>query len=119
MRIYIFKSETRGDLRAFAGDLRGSRLPQKHGPWTATGAIGPDNAPQLLSARDRRSNRCGGISALAPEENRSGGLTRIPSNLSKTANMTAPTSRHGYRNGLDRGMSAFITGSGSHAGAGG
>ena len=45
MRIYIFKSETRGDLRAFAGDLRGSRLPQKHGPWTATGAIGPDNAP--------------------------------------------------------------------------
>ena len=45
MRIYIFKSETRGDLRAFAGDLRGSKLPQKHGPWTATGAIGPDNAP--------------------------------------------------------------------------
>jgi hypothetical protein len=34
MRIYIFKSETRGGLRAFAG-----------GPWTATGAIGPDNAP--------------------------------------------------------------------------
>jgi hypothetical protein len=28
MRIYIFKSETRKDLRAFAGDLAGSRLPQ-------------------------------------------------------------------------------------------
>jgi hypothetical protein len=45
MRIYIFKSETRGGLRAFAGDLTGSKLPQNHGPWTATGAIGPDNAP--------------------------------------------------------------------------
>ena len=45
MRIYIFKSETRGGLRAFAGDLVGSKLPQSHGPWTATGAIGPDNAP--------------------------------------------------------------------------
>ena len=45
MRIYIFKSETRKGLQAFAGDLTGSRLPQHHGPWTATGAIGPDNAP--------------------------------------------------------------------------
>ena len=45
MRIYIFKSETRKDLRAFAADLAGSKLPQNHGPWTATGAIGPDNAP--------------------------------------------------------------------------
>ena len=45
MRIYIFKSETRGGLRAFAGDLTGSKLPQNHGPWTATGAIGPDNTP--------------------------------------------------------------------------
>jgi len=45
MRIYIFKSETRKDLRAFAADLAGSKLPQNHGPWTSTGAIGPDNAP--------------------------------------------------------------------------
>jgi hypothetical protein len=45
MRIYIFKSETRSDLRAFAGDLMGSKLPENHGPWTATGAIAPDNAP--------------------------------------------------------------------------
>ena len=45
MRIYIFKSETRSDLRAFAGDLMGSKLPENHGPWTATGAIGPDKAP--------------------------------------------------------------------------
>ena len=45
MRIYIFKSETRKDLHAFAADLMGSKLPERHGPWTVTGAIGPDNAP--------------------------------------------------------------------------
>jgi len=27
MRIYIFKSETRKDLRAFAGDLTGQQTP--------------------------------------------------------------------------------------------
>ena len=52
MRIYIFKSETRKNLRAFAGDLVGSRLPQHHGPWTATGAIGPDSAPPYNFSRD-------------------------------------------------------------------
>jgi hypothetical protein len=52
MRFYIFKSETRKDLRAFAGDLAGSRLPQNHGPWTATGAIGPDSAPPYNFSRD-------------------------------------------------------------------
>jgi hypothetical protein len=52
MRIYIFKSETRGDLRAFAGDLVGSRLPQHHGPWTAIGAIAPGNAPPHNLSRD-------------------------------------------------------------------
>jgi hypothetical protein len=45
VRIYIFKSETRKDLHAFAADLMGSKLPERHGPWTVTGAIGPDNAP--------------------------------------------------------------------------
>jgi hypothetical protein len=45
MRIYIFKSETRKDLRAFAADLAGSKLPERHGPWIVTGAIGPNNAP--------------------------------------------------------------------------
>ena len=54
MRIYIFKSETRGGLRAFAGDLMGSKLPQSHGPWTATGAIGPDNAS--LGARSKKQS---------------------------------------------------------------
>jgi hypothetical protein len=45
MRIYIFKSETRKDLRAFAGDLDGSMLPASHGPWTATGTVAPEKSP--------------------------------------------------------------------------
>ena len=52
MRIYIFKSETRTGLRAFAGDPTGSKLPQNHGPWTATGVIGPDKAPPYNLSRD-------------------------------------------------------------------
>jgi hypothetical protein len=52
MRLYIFKSETRKGLQAFAGDLTGNRLPQAHGPWTATGAIGPYNAPPYKFSRD-------------------------------------------------------------------
>lgn len=52
MRIYIFKSETRKGLHAFAADLMGSRLPQQHGPWIATGAIGPGNAPPYNLSRD-------------------------------------------------------------------
>jgi hypothetical protein len=45
MRIYMFKSETQHKLQAFAGDLLGSQLPERHGPWTAIGAVGPDSAP--------------------------------------------------------------------------
>jgi hypothetical protein len=52
MRIYIFKSETRKGLQAFAGDLVGSRLPQNHGPWTVTGAIGPDSVAPHNFSRD-------------------------------------------------------------------
>jgi hypothetical protein len=52
MRIYVFKSETRGGLQAFADDLIGSKLPPNHGPWTAIGAIGPDNAPHHKFSRE-------------------------------------------------------------------
>jgi hypothetical protein len=45
MRIYIFKSESNKGLHAFASDLSGGKLPKSHGPWTATGVIGPDKAP--------------------------------------------------------------------------
>ena len=44
MRIYIFKSETRKELRAFAGDPGDSKLPSPHGPWTVTGVVAPERA---------------------------------------------------------------------------
>ena len=52
MRLYIFKSETRKGLLAFAGDLAGSRLPRQLGPWTGTGAVGPEKAPPHNFSRD-------------------------------------------------------------------
>lgn len=39
MRLFIFKSETTENLRAFAADLIGSRLPSQFKPWTAIGAV--------------------------------------------------------------------------------
>jgi len=52
MRIFIFKSETRKGLLAFAGDPAGSKLPQGHGPWTVTGVVGADRAPPHNFSRD-------------------------------------------------------------------
>lgn len=52
MRLYIFKSETRNELCAFADDMRGSKLPAKHGPWTATGIVGEHNAPPHNMSRE-------------------------------------------------------------------
>jgi hypothetical protein len=67
MHIYIFKSETRKELRAFAGDPMGSKLPQNHGPWTVTGVVGPHKAPPHNFSRNviGRSNRRRRISTLA------------------------------------------------------
>ena len=45
MRIFIFKSEARPDLHAFAAELDGSRLPKQFRPWHAVGAIAPDSNP--------------------------------------------------------------------------
>jgi hypothetical protein len=45
MNIYIFKSEAKSELRAFAGDAEGSRLPDQFRPWHAVGVIRPDRAP--------------------------------------------------------------------------
>ena len=53
MRIFIFKSETRTDLRAFGGDLAGLRLPDKFKPWRAVGAIAPNrDFPYKISRAD-------------------------------------------------------------------
>ncbi len=45
MRLYVFKSDAAGELRAFTGDLAGSRLPERFRPWHAVGAVAPDAAP--------------------------------------------------------------------------
>lgn len=62
MRIFIFKSETSPDLRAFGGDLAGARLPSQFRPWRAVGAIAPDREPPYnLSRRviETAINDCG------------------------------------------------------------
>ncbi|MGO9743854.1 MAG: hypothetical protein ACLPN5_20530 [Roseiarcus sp.] len=33
MRIFVFESQTRQGLHAFAGDIAGSKLPDRVGPW--------------------------------------------------------------------------------------
>jgi hypothetical protein len=62
MRIFIFKSETRPELRAFGGDLAGSRLPVQFRPWHAVGSIAPEgDFPYKLSRQAIESaiNDCG------------------------------------------------------------
>jgi len=50
MNIYIFKSEAKNELRAFAGDAGGSRLPPQFRPWHAVGVVGAGKAlPHKLS----------------------------------------------------------------------
>ena len=39
MQIYMFTSQSTANLRAFAGDAEGSKLPPRHGPWNADGTI--------------------------------------------------------------------------------
>jgi hypothetical protein len=60
MRLYIFKSETTKDLRAFAGEPSGSKLPSNHGPWTVTGVVRADRAPPHKFSRDAIEEAIGG-----------------------------------------------------------
>ena len=41
MRIYVFRSDANGELRAFTDDLIGSKLPAQFAPWRTTGTIAP------------------------------------------------------------------------------
>ena len=52
MRIYIFKSEAVGHLRAFAGDREGERLPSQFRPWHAIGVVAADRDPPHKLPRD-------------------------------------------------------------------
>lgn len=45
MRIFMFASQSRDDLHAFAGDESGSKLPAKYGPWGLTGTLNSREAP--------------------------------------------------------------------------
>lgn len=45
MRLYVFRSDANGELWAFAGDITGSKLPERFRPWHAVGAVAPDAAP--------------------------------------------------------------------------
>jgi hypothetical protein len=52
MRIFIFKSDAKPELRAFGGDLAGSQLPKQFAPWHAVGAIAPERDPPYELSRD-------------------------------------------------------------------
>ena len=52
MRLYVFKSDANNDLRAFAGDMSGSKLPEQFRPWHAVGAVAPDTAPPHALSRE-------------------------------------------------------------------
>lgn len=45
MRIFMFASRVKPELRAFVGESTGQRLPQKYAPWDATGVVRPEKAP--------------------------------------------------------------------------
>jgi hypothetical protein len=45
MRIFMFTSQAKADLHAFAGDESGTRLPEKYAPWSLTGSLGARTAP--------------------------------------------------------------------------
>jgi len=52
MKLYMFRSETKNELRAFCADVAGSRLPDQYGPWRATGVVASGRAPPHNLPRD-------------------------------------------------------------------
>ena len=45
MKLFIFKSHASSELRAFAGDITGSKLPDKFSPWHVIGVVAAGRAP--------------------------------------------------------------------------
>jgi hypothetical protein len=70
MRIFIFKSEVKPDLRAFGGDLAGIKLPGQFKPWRAVGAIAPNQDPPYKIARDaiEKAIKRMRLSAFSPQK---------------------------------------------------
>jgi hypothetical protein len=42
MKLFTFTSQTKPNLFAFTADSKGGSLPDKFGPWTATGVVRED-----------------------------------------------------------------------------
>jgi hypothetical protein len=53
MRLYIFKSDANAALRAFTGDVLGTKLPDQFRPWQAVGIIAPANNPPHNLSREK------------------------------------------------------------------
>ena len=45
MRIFIFKSASNTELRAFSDDQDGEKLPAQFRPWHAIGVVRPESIP--------------------------------------------------------------------------
>jgi hypothetical protein len=50
--MFIFKSQVNSELRAFAGDAGGDKLPSKFAPWHAVGVVRADKEPPYNLSRD-------------------------------------------------------------------
>jgi hypothetical protein len=56
VRLFIFKSEANTNLRAFAGDAAGRKLPDQFGPWREIGAVRSESVPPYNLSRDTIEN---------------------------------------------------------------
>ena len=62
MKLYIFRSNAANELRAFAGDIEGSKLPEQFRPWQAIGVGDGVMAVQVV-LRTGRGKRSAGAGA--------------------------------------------------------
>ena len=92
MRIFMFTSQAKADLHAFAGDEGGTRLPEKYAPWGLTGALGSRESPphRILAPRDRAGDLKGRLPALADEAE---GLSRARRRAAKSGDAAARLKR--------------------------
>jgi hypothetical protein len=54
--IFIFKSETSSDLRAFSDDQGGHKLPAQFRPWHAIGVVRPESVPPQVECQSFLDN---------------------------------------------------------------
>jgi hypothetical protein len=45
VHLFMYKSESNPELRAFVADPAGEQLPSRFGPWHAVGVVRADNEP--------------------------------------------------------------------------